>query len=123
MIYLAKMVPHIVCLRTSSQIMPTHAHALIQLVFKLRAINRSDLFLTHLLGSQSCERTFRQLRSMTSTESTVINFTMLDMINRLKKVQLQSDIVSAAHSEIKFPRIQNKKQRLCRVNFHRTKKS
>lgn len=86
-----------------------NAHALILLIIKLRDINRPELFLTHLLGSQSSESTFRQLRSMTSTQSTVINFTMLEMINRLQKVQLQSDIVTAAPDEIKFPRIQNKK--------------
>lgn len=86
-----------------------NAHSLIQLTIKLRAINRPDLFLTHLLGSQSCEGTFRQLRSMSTTESTVVNFTILDMINCLKKVQLQSDIVYSAPEEIKFPRIQRKK--------------
>lgn len=86
-----------------------NAHSLILLTIKLRDINRPELFLTHLLGSQSCESTFRQLRSMTSTEATVINFTMLEMINRLKKVQLLSDIVTDAPGEIKFPRIQNRK--------------
>lgn len=88
-----------------------NAHSLIKLILKLRDMNRPDLFVPMLMGSQSCESTFRQLRSMTSTCSTVVNFTMQEMINRLKKVQLQSDIVSSAPDNIKFPRIQEKKSK------------
>lgn len=36
-----------------------NAHSLVLLITKLRALNRPDLMLTHLLGSQSCESTFR----------------------------------------------------------------
>lgn len=86
-----------------------NAHSLVQLIVKLREMNRPDIFLPYLMGSQSCESTFRILRGMTSTQSTVVNFTMLEMINRSKKVQLQSDIVSTAPENIKFPRIQVKK--------------
>lgn len=62
-----------------------NAHSLIQLILKLRNMNRPDMFLPMLMGSQSCKSTFRQLRSMTTTYSTVVNFTMLEMIGRIKK--------------------------------------
>ena len=52
-----------------------NAHAIITLVIILR-----DFYLTWLLGSQTCERVFRSARSMTSTFSTIINFSMLGLM-------------------------------------------
>lgn len=92
-----------------------NAHSLILLTIKLRS--NPELFVPYLFGSQSCESTFGQLRSMTSTYSTVVNFTMLEMINRLKKVQLQSDIVTSAPDNIKFPRFQKEKVRSALQEF------
>lgn len=86
-----------------------NAHSLVLLITKLRALNRPDLMLTHLLGSQSCESTFRLLRSMTTTQSTVINFNMLEMIHRLRRIELQSEIMSSVPVDIKFPRVHRKK--------------
>lgn len=86
-----------------------NAHSLIKLIIKLRGINQPDLFLPFLVGSQSRERSFCQLRSMTTSQSTVVNFSMLEMIARLKRVQLQSEIVSTTDEQLKFPHIQNKK--------------
>lgn len=70
--------------------------------------DRNEIFFPNLLSSQPCESTFRQVRSFTSTFSTVVNFTMLDIIHKIKKIQLQNDIVKASNDTIKFPRIEKK---------------
>lgn len=70
--------------------------------------DRNETFFPNLFGSQPCESTFRQVRSFTSTFSTVVNFNMLDIINRIKKIQLQSDIINTSNSQIKFPRFEKK---------------
>ncbi len=61
------------------------------------------------MGNQPCESTFRQLRSMTTTNSTVINF---NMVHKLQKIELQNEIFVASPDYIKFPRLNNKKQRM-----------
>ncbi|KAK3910838.1 Aromatase [Frankliniella fusca] len=52
------------------------AHSIICLILKSRTQNSKECLLIHLFSSQICESIFRLLRSMTSTESTVINFSM-----------------------------------------------
>lgn len=72
------------------------------------ATHTNGFFIPNLYSSQPCESTFRQARSLTSTFSTVINFNILDIINRIEKIQLQSDIINSSKNEIKFPRFQKK---------------
>lgn len=91
-----------------------NAHSLVKYIIQLRTNDQPHLFITKLLGSQSCESTFRQVRSLTSTYSTVVNFTMYDMLHRLKKIQMQSDIITDC-PELNFPRVttkQNKAQKI-----------
>lgn len=85
---------------------------MVNFIIQLRDRNEPHLFLPLLLGSQPCEATFRQLRSMTTTSSTVINFNTLEMIHRLKKIQLQNDIMVSSPDFIKFPRLDAKRQRM-----------
>lgn len=90
-----------------------NAHALVKhvLVDESSGETSSDnnkIFFSDLYGSQPCEKTFRQVRSFTSTFSTVVNFNMLDIIHRIKKVQLQSDIIADSNDKIKFPRFEKK---------------
>ena len=47
----------------------------------------SDCYLPWLLGSQPCERAFHAARSMTSVYSTMINFSMQGLLQRLHKLQ------------------------------------
>ena len=53
-------------------------------------------------GSQSCESMFRLLRSMTPTFSTIINFTLRGMLDRLHKLSFIETM--EASGEIEFPR-------------------
>lgn len=88
-----------------------NAHTLVKQVLSLNdESKRADgyVFMPLLQGSQQCEAMFRQIRSFTSTFSTVVNCNMLDIINRIRKLQLQSDIINCCSEEIKFPRLEKK---------------
>ena len=73
-----------------------NGHSLILLLLILRDIipNGNQYFLPWLLGSQACEKTFRAAQSMTSTFSTIINFSMLEFLHRLHRLQIQLQLES-----------------------------
>ena len=80
-----------------------NAHALIIFMRTLHD-HYSDgaaLFNPWKLGSQSCEKTFRTVRSMTSTFSTVINVGMLGLLHRLQ-IQFRLEAESAQNG-IRYP--------------------
>lgn len=103
-----------------------NAHALVKLVLVEDEVsseeNSEDMnkfFFPNLYGSQPCESMFRQVRSFTSTFSTVVNCNMLDIIHRIKKIQLQNDIIKNSHGRIQFPRFQKKIDDLSILNRNR----
>jgi hypothetical protein len=67
-----------------------NAHALIQLVNKTK--DQPELCLPSLCNSQHCESFFRFLRSMTSSLCTVVNFSVLDVLNRIRRVALEEEL-------------------------------
>lgn len=71
-----------------------NSHALLLAVEKCRSRNSPEAFLPWLYSSQTCEKLFRQIRSMTSTFSTVVNFDMYEIITRLNKIQTINDITN-----------------------------
>ena len=85
-----------------------NAHSLLAIIFILRdeITKNSECFMPWLMGSQSCERVFRSLRSMTGTFSTIVNFSFLGMLQRLHKLNIQEECQSKAGkaSGICFPR-------------------
>lgn len=81
-----------------------NAHSLILLLLHLKQTNSSNFFLPHLFGSQQCESLFRQIRSFTSTYSTVANCSVKEILSRVSKIQLQSEI-SFKYNCFKFPRL------------------
>lgn len=87
-----------------------NAHALVKkiLMENFDEQVKNKVFFPNLYSSQPCESTFRQVRSFTSTFSTVVNCNMLDIIHRMKKIQLQNDIINNSNGEINFPRFENK---------------
>ena len=62
-------------------------------------------------GSQACEQTFRLLRSMTGTFSTIVNFTMKGILERINKLNYVASIECS--EDIVFPRV---KRRLLQLN-------
>ena len=59
-----------------------------------------------LTGSQGCESLFRLARSMTSTFSTIVNFSMKGIMERMHKLNFLSSIESS--DDITFPRLQKR---------------
>eukprot|EP00731_Ephydatia_muelleri_P026350 Em0018g450a len=79
------------------------------------------LFSPWKLGSQSCEKTFRAVRSMTTTFSTVINVGMLGLLRRLHRLQIQFRLeAESAQNGIRYPHCEkhnNKDGSNTRVTF------
>ena len=70
--------------------------------------NGSELSCPWLLGSQPCEQTFRAARSMTGTFSTVINFSIYALLQRLHRLQIQLQLESEMkETGIQYPRVIN----------------
>ncbi len=87
-----------------------NAHAL--LTFLLTARSRNiDIFYPWALGSQTCERTFRAARSLTSTFSTITNFSMLSLLRRFHRIEIQFNLQSEMSEEIVFPRCRQNSQK------------
>lgn len=82
-----------------------NAHGLLLSMVQFKKHNLSHLFLPTLFNSQHCESLFRQIRSISSTFSTVTNCTVKEMCQRISKIQLQSDIMSRFGSNFIFPRL------------------
>lgn len=85
-----------------------NSHSLIQIILHLRSIDRPDLFLPFLFGSQQCESIFRKLRSFTTTFSTVANCSVKEMCGRLSKIELQNEIIHLTSSHFTYPRLGSK---------------
>lgn len=83
--------------------------SLIIVLVKCRDDGVEHLFLPPLFGSQPCESTFRQIRSMSSTYSTKVNSSLLEFIQKLKRIHTQGEIVCSTNMKnVKFPRLENK---------------
>lgn len=85
-----------------------NGHTLVKQILKARDDPTYE-FMPYKQGSQPCEGIFRQVRSMSSTFSTVVNCSMIDIIRRIRKIQFQSEIMHDCSETIKFPRLECKK--------------
>lgn len=88
-----------------------NAHSLVKYLLQLKKINMPHLFTPHLLGSQPCEALFRQVRSFTTTYSTVANCSVKEILERISKIQLQNDITSSINNVYSFPRLECKNEK------------
>lgn len=83
-----------------------NAHALINICtnFRENPILTNDMFLPHLFSSQTCEKTFRATRSMTTTYSTVVNYSIKDIIRRLDRITNINNIINDIQAVLIFPK-------------------
>ncbi len=81
-----------------------NAHNLVTGMRQLRDRGQQDLFLPFLWGSQPCEAYFRDARSLTSTRSTVVNFSTLEFLRRQGRIELQSYVANEVGGEFSFVR-------------------
>ncbi|VEN51230.1 unnamed protein product [Callosobruchus maculatus] len=87
-----------------------NAHALINICTNFRDNPNltNDMFLPHLFSSQTCEKVFRATRSMTTTNSTVVNYSIKDIIRRLDRISTINNIITDLHGVMVFPREEKK---------------
>lgn len=85
-----------------------NAHALIQAIRKFRDSEEPELFLVWLFSSQPCEEFYATLRSMTSTFSTIVNFSILECQQRVRRADYICDSQFNLKDTIIFPRAQRK---------------
>ena len=86
------------------QCIELNAHAAIKMLRKCRDTEQPELFLTWLLGSQQCERFFRAARSMTGSYSTMVNFSFLELLHRLRRIEKQLETCLTLGGTFNFPR-------------------
>ena len=85
------------------------AHAIIKLIVKFRQEDCPESLLIHLFTSQACESFFRLLRSLTTTESTVINFAMKELLQKVRRVDMLHNVSSKLAGKLVFPREKRKR--------------
>lgn len=89
-----------------------NAHNLIKLItqFKDKRLYSltPEMFCPTMFSSQMCEKLFRIAQSMTSTYSTVINFSIKDLLYRIDRFKQTNTIMNDLSGVFKFPR-QDKK--------------
>lgn len=85
-----------------------NAHSLVKLIIYLKKIGKPELFLPNLFESQPCENIFRQLRSMSTVNSTVTNSTVKEANLRISKIQLQNEITHTTSTEFVYPRLKKR---------------
>ena len=85
-----------------------NAHGLLNAVFHCMEWNNFDTFLPWMFSSQPCESFFRNLRSTSTTFSTIVNCTLLESLYRIRRLQFINDVFAYDFKEIgltiNFPR-------------------
>lgn len=81
-----------------------NAHTLLMLTLEHIEKGSLDDFYPWLLGSQQCEEWFRAARSLTSTYSTVINFTAQEFVEKSKRIEFVHEATHSLSEEFIFPR-------------------
>lgn len=69
-----------------------NAQSMIHLIKKCRDENIPDHFLPTMFDSQTCEKAFRQLRSMGTTNLTRINFSLYELLHMIGRIEAQNYI-------------------------------
>lgn len=89
-----------------------NAYGMLHLITKFRDAGQNHLFLPQMFNSQHCESTFRQFRSMTTANWTRINFTMLELLNMINRIEMQNEIAFFKLSDIALlPRLHKRTER------------
>lgn len=69
-----------------------NAKSLIDLIKRFRNENLPELFVPTIFDSQTCEKFFRQLRSMGSMSFTRINFSLYELLHMIGRTEVQNSI-------------------------------
>lgn len=90
-----------------------NAQSLIEIIRDFRNKNMSHNFLITMFDSQTCEKAFRQLRSMGTTNFTKINISLYEVLHKIGRIEVQNDIAYSKFSdkEIEFPASHKKREK------------
>lgn len=69
-----------------------NAHSIVFILLYLKKNNLTHLFFPHMFSSQPCEEFYRTVRSVSTVNSTMVNFSIKELLNRLSRIELLSDI-------------------------------
>ncbi|CAF3874537.1 unnamed protein product, partial [Rotaria magnacalcarata] len=84
--------------------MNAHNSLYLVLLVKQRHLPKQTLINLHLFNSQPCESLFRDARSLSSTFSTVVNFTVKDFIRRSQKLSILNQFrYNQLEKDLSFP--------------------
>lgn len=86
-----------------------NGHSLINTILSLAATGEDDQFVTTLMGSQTCEEMFRRLRSLTTMNWTSINFTLLEILHKIKRIEFSEEAMADLNTSFNFPRLNTEK--------------
>ncbi|KAK4886217.1 hypothetical protein RN001_002488 [Aquatica leii] len=81
-----------------------NGHGLLLQLEKCKELHESHMFLPWLYSSRPCEKIFRQTRSMTTTYSTIVNYSLTDILRRLNRIKVINDITNDLGDSFCFPR-------------------
>lgn len=85
-----------------------NAHSLILIMLYLKEKILDYLFCVELFSSQPCENIFRIIRSMSTTYSTITNFSLSEILEKMSRIEFANKIVHIKFKESKgfhFPRV------------------
>lgn len=94
-----------------------NAHAIVKFVQICRERNAPQEFVMWVLSSQPCEHLFRVLRSLTTTCQTVINFSVKEFTEKLKRVQFKYNIMYNRRDKLNFPTLDRLQQRKTNIDL------
>lgn len=83
-----------------------NAHSMLVFLIDCREKNREEIFKVAKTGSQACESFFAKERSQTTTQSTITNFDMSEMLARSKRTEM-IEIAQAKATDFKFSRMKS----------------
>lgn len=92
-----------------------NAHALILLMVRCREHNAPEQFLILNFTSQPAEELFRELRSMTTTKHTQVDFTMKEFGEKLRRAQMKLSIAYRNKDILEFPTISRMESKYTQV--------
>lgn len=81
-----------------------NAHSLISHLIHCRELGKPELFLPSLMNSQHCERSFGNARSMSGVQNTVINFDILEYLNKASRFEYLDELRIALKDKFEFAR-------------------
>jgi len=81
-----------------------NAHALIQSIVCCRDSEEHSLFKPWCCSSQPCESCFRKARSMTSTFMTQINFSIMELLFKMRRIDYLAEAYISLKDKYHFPR-------------------